>query len=261
MTSRGAFGYKIGRKLRLMYVDSDAELLWQILVREIFVLMKHYGTVDLLREEFLKLKDTNKVKLKQEKLKQEKLKQEKLKQEIIEKCKIYRDNKIMNDSINDWRSLLIYCQHSFINILGSGFFINDGTEDSGLILLLDFNTNSVIFYNKDYKKEMKIREKATIDEIMEFEEMPVKTLTEIMEEMKTKYIIYEEKTEKIRIEREKIESIINKANELGGEQNIIKKAKELLDTLNWEKKKLDLNYRVFYDRLDALNLIDYDNDT
>ena len=38
--------------------------------------------------------------------------------------------------------------------------------------------------------------------------------------------IYKEKTEKISIEREKIELIINKTKELGGENNIIQKAKK-----------------------------------
>ena len=41
------------------------------------------------------------------------------------------------------------------------------------------------------------------------------------------------------------------------QMRIIQKAKKLLDDLEWEEKKLDMEYRVFYNRLDALNLIDY----
>ena len=44
MVTKGAFGYIIGKKKRLIYVNDDADLLWQILVREIFVLMNHYKT-------------------------------------------------------------------------------------------------------------------------------------------------------------------------------------------------------------------------
>lgn len=242
MVSKGALGYKIGRKLRLMKVDCEADLLWQILVREIFVLMKHYGTVEKLREAFINLKDAK----------------GKLKPNILEKCKIYNDlNRQNNEINNDWHKILRYCQHSFINILDAGYFLNNGNEDSGMILVLDFNTNSVRLYDKNYKKERNIHETAKIDEIMEFEDMPTKSLTEIIGEMRESFIKYSSNIEKIRIERENVESIINKAKELGGEQNIIQRANKLLDDLDYEKKKQDLSYRVFYNRLDALNLIDY----
>ena len=87
--------------------------------------------------------------------------------------------------------------------------------------------------------------------------MPIKSLTTIIEEMNNKFKIYKEKSEKIRIECEKIELIINKAKELGGENNIIQKAKKLLDDMEFEKTKLDMGYRVFYNRIDDLNLIDH----
>jgi len=32
-----------------------------------------------------------------------------------------------------------------------------------------------------------------------------------------------------------------------------------LDDANWEKKKVEMDYRFFYHRLDALNLIDHNN--
>ena len=241
MGSKGSFGYKIGKKLRLMCVDYDADLLWQILVREIYVLIKHYKTIETLREAFVSLKYAK----------------GKPKQPAIEKCKIYADLKVSSQSINDWCFLLRYCQHSFINILESGYLLNNGKEDSGLILLLDFNTNSVIFYDKNYKKEITIYEKVTIDEIMEFEDMPTKSLIEIVEGMNNKFKIYKETSEKIKIECEKIELIINKAKELGNENNIIQKAKKLLDDMELEKTKLDMGYRVFYNRMDDLNLIDH----
>ena len=56
MGTKGSFGYKIGRKIRLMHVQYDADLLWRILVREIYVLMKHYGSKEALQTEFEKIK-------------------------------------------------------------------------------------------------------------------------------------------------------------------------------------------------------------
>jgi hypothetical protein len=40
-------------------VNDDADLLWQILVREIFILMKHYKSIEALKEAFLKIKVIN----------------------------------------------------------------------------------------------------------------------------------------------------------------------------------------------------------
>lgn len=238
--TKGSFGYKIGRKVRLMRIEHDADLLWQICVREIYVLIKHYGSVELLRHAFDKLLDAkNKPKL-----------------EAIEKCKPFTDLEISNKSTNDWYCLTRYCQHSFINILESGYFLNNG-DDLGQVFILDFNTNSVRFYGKDLNKEVIEYDKATINEIMEYEGMPIKTYTEIVCEMRERYENYSKNLEKINIEIENINKIIRRANELGGDQNIISKAKELLDDICWEKKKLEMNYRVFYHRLDALNLIDH----
>lgn len=240
MGTQGTFGYKIGRKIRLMHVDCDADLLWQILVREIYVLMKHYGSIELLREAFENLLEAK----------------NKPKPEAIEKCKVFTDLNVSNKSRSDWYCLLRHCQHSFINILESGYILNNG-EQSGLVFLLDFNTNSVRFYGKDWEKNETEYEKATIDEIMEFEDMPTKTYTEIVREMNSRYKVYAGNLQKINLEIENIENIIKKTRELGGEQNIIDKAKKLLDDVNFEKTKLEMKYRFFYYRLDALNLIDH----
>ena len=240
MGTQGSFGYKIGRKIRLMHVQFDADLLWQMLVREIYVLMKHYGSIESLRQAFENLLEAK----------------NKPKPEAIEKCKVFTNLQVSNKSTRDWYCLMRYCQHSFINILESGYFLNDGAN-SGLVFILDFNTNSVRFYGVDWDKKETEYEKATIDEIMEFEEMPVKTYTEIVAEMRERFEKYNENVEKVNKEIENIENIIKKAKELGGEQNIIAKANKLLDDIKWQKKSLEMDYRFFYHRLDALNLIDH----
>ena len=244
MGTKGSFGYKIGRKIRLMLVQFDADLLWQILVREIYVLMKHYKTIDSLKEAFEKLIEAkNKPKL-----------------EAIEKCKVFTDLSVSYENTSDWHYLTRYCQHSFINILESGYFLNNGGEDSGLVFMLDFNTNSVSFYRKDTNKSITEYEKATIDEIMEFEDMPIKTYTEIVRDTRERFEKYEAKLKIVNIEMENINNIIKKEKELGGEQNIIDKAKKLLDELNWAKKKINMEYRFFYNHLNSLNLIDHSID-
>ena len=235
MVTQGSFGYKIGRKIRLMRVENDADMLWQILVREIYVLIKHFGSIESLREAFINLSEAK----------------YKPKPEVIEKCKIFTD---LNISETDWYHLTRLCQHSFINILESGYFLNNG-DKSGYVFILDFNTNSVSFSVADNGK---ISETATIDEIMEFEDMPTKTYTEIVTEMRERFENYDKQITAVNLEIEKINNIIQKAKELGGDQNVLGKAKFLLEEMEWQKKKLQIKYRFFYYRLDALNLIEHE---
>lgn len=240
MGTYGSFGYKIGKKIRLMQVDSDADLLWQICVREIYVLIKHYGSVISLKEKFDNLKDAK----------------GKPKKDI---SRVYSGFNIDNE---EWSNILRFCQHSFINVLDSGYFLNNGIKH-GLVFILDFNTNEVILnahnWNPQTKKYDNIVEynKVTIDEIMEFEDMPTKSMTEILIEMKDKFSQFQDKINKIQIEKDRIQGIIDKAKELGNDHNILERAKKLMDDMNMEKRKLELQYRYFYNRLDALNLIDH----
>ena len=240
MGTQGSFGYKIGRKIRLMHVQFDADLLWRICVREIYVLMKYYGSIESLRIAFVNLLEAK----------------NKPKSEAIEKCKVFTDLQESYKNTSDWYCLTRYCQHSFINILESGYFLNNG-ENSGLVFILDFNTNSVRFYEVDYEKKTTEYEKATIDEIMEFEDMPSKTYTEIVSEMNLRFENYIINLKKIDLEIERINNITKKAKELGSDQNVLDKAKRLLDDMEWEKKKLNMDRRFFYHHLDALNLIDH----
>jgi hypothetical protein len=239
MGTKGSFGYKIGKKIRLMNVYFDADLLWQICVREIYVLMKHYGSLDLLKTAFENLNEAK----------------NKPKQETIEKCKIFTDLTISNESKNDWYCLTRFCQHSFINILESGYFFNNGDE-SGLVFILDFNTSLVRFYKKEIDKKVKEYEKATIEEIMEFDDMPTKTYTEIINETRERFEKYNENLEKVKEELKKIEEILYKAKRIS-DHNIIGKAQKLWDEMDWERKKIEMDYRYFYHRMDALNLIDH----
>jgi hypothetical protein len=77
MIHKGVFGYIIGRKKRFMYVENDANLLWRILVREIYVIMKHFQSKETFLEAFNKIKIIKDITL--------------LKSSVIEKCKIFLD--------------------------------------------------------------------------------------------------------------------------------------------------------------------------
>ena len=178
------------------------------------------------------------------------------KPEAIEKCKVFTDLEVSNKNIGDWYCLTRHCQHSFINILESGYFLNNG-ENSGLVFILDFNTNSVRFYGVDYEKKTTEYEKATIDEVMEFEDMPEKSYKQITTEMRERFYNYDKQMKEVDLEIEKINNIIKKAKELGGDENVLSKAKQLLEDMKLEKTKLNMKYRFFYHRLLALDLIEH----
>jgi len=240
MGTQGSIGYKIGRKVRLMHVQYDANMLWQIAVREIYVLMKHYGSIESLREAFENLKDAK----------------SKPKAEDIEKCKYYTDLTVSNQNIGDWYNLTRFCQHSFINILDTGYFLNNG-QKSGLIFLLDFNTNSARFYSIDHKKEEEEYSSASIDEILSFDNMPTKSMTEILTDTKQRYEKYDKNLKKVDKEIEELKNLTQKVKNAGATQDMIQQATQLLRDMEYQRKTLEMEYRYFYHRLDALNLIDH----
>jgi hypothetical protein len=237
MGTQGVFGYIIGRKKRIIHVQYDADLLWQILVREIYILMKHYGSKEVLQSMFEKIKTTKGTP----------------KKEDIEKVKIFKDFENEND---EWRTLLRHCQSSFINILEAGY-INNQKEEYGNCFMLDFNKGSVSFYGKRHDKKDEIFETATIEEIMEFEDMPTKTYIEIVSEMSERFTIWYDKYSKVQEELDKLNKLKFEAKKQGA-ANIEDKVDKLIYDMDFQKKELNRNRRVFYHRLKALDLIEED---
>jgi hypothetical protein len=249
MEKQGVFGYIIGKKRRLMHVQCDADLLWQILVREIYVLMKHYGSKQLLQEAFEKIKSTK----------------NKPRPSDINKCKIFTDiniykNKInkqhdnYNQNNNEWYQVLRFCQSSYINILESGYILNQ-KEEYGFVFIIDFNKSLVNFYKKNYQGTVEELEKATLEEIMSFDEMPTKSYTEIVSDMKSQFEVYYENLTKIEDELEKLENLKKKAK-IQNAVNIENKVDDLIFDMIIKRKELILGRRVFYNRLKALDLIE-----
>ena len=237
MVTKGAFGYVIGKKKRLMPVNDDADLLWQILVREIYVLMKHFKTKEDFQKAFEKIVVAkNKPKIEQ-----------------IEQCKCFAD--FENKDNDNWCSLLRYCQSSFINILEAGYILNEKDDVYGHIFLLDFNKGEVLFYLKDWDGKNKDIDSAKIEEIMTFDEMPSKNYDEIVSDMRQKFALFYENITNVRKEIEKLDSLLSKAKHQGA-VNIKEKIDKLLYEMNIEERKLNMSRRVFYNRLKILDLIE-----
>ena len=240
METQGVFGYIIGKKKRIMHVQYHADLLWQILVREIYVLMKHYGSKETMQEEFEKIKTTK----------------NSPKPSDIKKCQIFTETNYKSETnTNDWYNILRFCQGSYINILEAGYILNQ-KEEYGIVFTLDFNKGIVTLCKKNYEgKIIEEYEKVTIEEIMNFDEMPLKTYTEIVTEMNDKFLIYSENLGKIDEELKKLETLKQKAK-IQNAVNIENKVDDLLYEMLRNKKELISERRVFYHRLRALDLIE-----
>jgi len=237
MINQGAFGYIIGKKKRMIRVQQHADLLWQILVREIYVLMRHFKTKEQLKDAFEKIKTVKNNKLKP-------------KPTDIEKCKVFAEF-----PIDDWNSLLYYCQSSYINILEAGYILNTSDDIIGEIFMLDFNKATVNHYRKDIDGKIKQYQTVTLEEIMEFEEMPTKSYTEIVSEMNFDFQEYYKNLIRIEEEINKLNILKSNARQQGA-INIELKVNNLLHDMYSERTKLNLCRRVFYHRLKALDLIE-----
>ena len=242
----GNFGYKIGRITRLMYVEKDADLLWQVLVREIYVLIKHYGSIELLQQAF-------------ENIIHKSMKKKAVKPKDIEKCSAFTDLNVLFEDNLTWEQITYYCQHSFINVLESGYFLNNGS-DTGLVFILDFTNKCVKYYWRDLEKKITEYQNVQIDEIMTFEDMPTNSLTEIVTIMMERFQEYMKQIQKINKDIEHAKNMLKKANETFADSILLTRTQTLLYKAECEKTKIVKKYRYFYYHLDALNMIDYSNE-
>ena len=239
MVTKGAFGYIIGKKKRLMPVNDDADLLWQLLVREIYVLMKHYNTKEDLQKAFEAIVVAkNKPNFGQ-----------------TQQCKCFTDFENSDDDDWNWSSLLRYCQSSFINVLESGYILNEKHDLYGHIFILDFNKGEVSFFYKDCDDKDKKIDSAKIEEIMDFEDMPSKSYIEIVSEMRDRFAVFYENITKVRTEIEKLNKLLAESKRQGA-ANIEEKVDKLLYEMKIEERKLNAGRRVFYNRLKMLDLIE-----
>jgi hypothetical protein len=158
----------------------------------------------------------------------------------------------------DWPKLLHYCQGSFINLLEAGSILKQDIDEIGFTFILDFNKGQVKFYNKKLDGKIEDLNNASIEEIMDFEEMPTISYDKISNNMKEKFADYYDKYSKLKVELERLMTLKNNARDQGA-ANIEEKVDKLMDEMNWELKVLNLGRRVFYHRLKDLDLIDEEN--
>jgi translation initiation factor 1 (eIF-1/SUI1) len=116
----------------------------------------------------------------------------------------------------------------------------------------------VRFYGINYDKSEEEHENATIDEIMDFDDMPTKTYTEIVTETRDRAEKYFDKMKKVDNEIKELKDLTQKVKSACATQDMIQQATELLRVMENERRKLEWDYRYFYHRLDALNLINHD---
>lgn len=239
MISVGTFGYIIGKKKRMMHVYYEADLLWQILVREIYILIKYFGDIESLKEEFQKINIVKSYP----------------KESDIKKCLIFTNLENNNNYTNSWSDLLYYVQGSFINLIESGYILKQEDEIKGYTFILDFNKKNVKFYIIDLYENIKHLNSATIDEIMLFNDMPIKTYTEIITNMKEQFNSFYNNYIQLDEELNKL-LILKKNTKKEGAINIEEKIDKMISDIKWNLKKLHMGRRVFYNRLKNLDLID-----
>ena len=177
----------------------------------------------------------------------------------LEQCKIFTNFSLIQEKEKGWNTLLYYCQSSYINLLEAGYLIKEEQDqESGLTFILDFNKGEVRYYykkNTNNNNNIKILQSATIEEIMEYEEMPIKSYTDIMSEMRDQFDTYYTAFKKIQNEKEKILDLIKDAKAQNA-INITDKLQTLLEEQLLEERTLHLSRRMFYYRLKALELIE-----
>jgi len=235
MATKGVFGYIIGKKKRLMKVSDDADLLWQIATREIYILMNHYKSKDLLQEAFSQIKV---IKHNDKK---------KFTKEELENIKYFNDYEMKETNLR-------FCEASFINILNAGFIVKE-PEEYGYVFLLDFNKGEVRYYKKEIDGKLNDFDSAKIEEIIAFEDMPNIQYNQLLSNMKTRFETFFENYTKVTKELEKLYKIKQNAKAQGA-VNIEDKVDKLIYDMKIEEKKLHLSRRVFYNRLKDLDLLE-----
>ena len=198
--------------------------------------MNHYKTKEELQEAFSQINVW---------------KTKPFKQEELERIKYYTD---YTTDVNLIENRLRYCQSSYINLLEAGY-IDNQVEEYGNIFMLDFNKGLVRYYKKNYDGKIEEIDTATIEEIMLFEEMPTKTYTEIVTDMKERFNIYYDNLLKIEEEIKKLVHLKDNSKKQGA-VNIEDKVDKLMYDMIWERRCLNAKRRVFYYRLKILDLID-----
>ena len=111
------------------------------------------------------------------------------------------------------------------------------------------------YYKKEIDGKLNDFDSATIEEIMQFEDMPQIQYDQLLSNMKTKFETFFINYTKVREELDKLYKIKQNAKAQGA-ANIEDKVDKLIYDMKVEEKKLHLGRRIFYNRLKDLDLLE-----
>ena len=277
MGTQGLFGYVLNGKLIMTHVQYDANMLWDILTREIYVIMKHYGSIDKIKTAFSNIQDTRNISLStaeklQNMISSGQIDSTEPSPAMIEKCKYFTDLTVSYKSTSDWYCLLRHCQSSFINLLEAGYVLNTENK-SGYVFIWNLDTNMVEYtFHYDYDKPMKNIKSDSVMNIVDIvdnmENPPTCSYTEIICGVKEKY--YQNITNKKNLS-DKINQLEQEIKTIADFQQIkyetcVEKLMETVDILSQLKnydlqnnkfklEQINMSSTIFNDRLEALGMI------
>ena len=213
MGTQGCFGFIIGNKKYFMHVQYDAYALWDILLKDFYILLKHFSSIDAIQSAFesiIIIENDETPDLK-----------------AIEKCKYFTNLEVSYKTTKDWHCLLYACQKSFIYLLEAGYMVNTG-HLNGYVIALDFNQKALV----DLTEYTELPSHPTIiyvDQVLAMENPPSKTYLEIVSTLHKEYKYCTE-----------IKSLLNKQLSLAKEMLLLnEQIKCLEDEKNLPKDEFD----------------------
>lgn len=171
MGTQGRFGYILSGKMYLMHVQYDAYVLWEFLLNDLYILLKHF-TIEQLKEKFQQIKIVDKTPT----------------PEAIEQCKYFTNLDVSYKRTSDWYCLLYECQKSFIYLLEAGYIINTDHK-YGYVIVFDFDKNILVDLT-EYDQPPQRPTVMSIENIFNCTNPPTQTYTEIIENLHNSFEIY-----------------------------------------------------------------------
>ena len=172
MGTYGFYEYIIDSKKYTAYTQFDADTMWSILSRQIYVLLKHYGSVELLKNAFKQIKIIDNT--------------TQPTQTEINELIIYYDPQVGTQRKNDWYCLLRKTQMNLILTLNSGYMLFEKYIPDVFLFTIDFDNNKLSFqYSGEKKEECNIE-----DVFTNITNPPTITYDEYIAEFKTQSMMH-----------------------------------------------------------------------
>ena len=163
---RGSIGFILGSKTRKMLVTHDADLLWHVCVRELWLMLYHYESIDAMRDAFANIQcirprknavvldDSIKMRCacvadtSDDILRELADIAEKEEAEPDPDPTVTATATATATTKEEWMRWLSKCEHSFINMVTCGMMLRRSSTDDEFVdfeFLVDFNENKVLW--------------------------------------------------------------------------------------------------------------------